>query len=244
MSMDVSLLGAVLAGLVSFLSPCVLPLVPPYLAYVSGMAVGTGEGELDAAARRRIFLAAFAFVLGFMTVFVAMGATASAIGGALNAYFDYLAPVAGVLILGLGLHFLGVFKIFALYRDFRFQVERKPAGLLGAYVIGLAFAFGWTPCVGPVLAAILLVAGTEETAQRGALLLGAYAAGIGVPFLGAALAIQPFMAFFVRFRRYQGHVEKVMGAILVITGILFLTGGMSDISYWLLETFPSLGKVG
>jgi cytochrome c-type biogenesis protein len=152
--------------------------------------------------------------------------------------------VAGVVIAVMGLHFLGVLRIGALYRELRFHSAAKPAGLLGAYVIGLAFAFGWTPCVGPVLAAILFVAAAEDTVWRGASLLGVYALGIGVPFLLAALLVRPFLGLMRRFRRYLHRVEQVMGLLLVITGVLFFTGSVNEIGFWLLETFPALGRVG
>lgn len=243
--MEVSYLGALGAGILSFLSPCVLPLVLPYLAFISGTVLHQ-EAAADQHAHllRRVFPAAVAFVLGFSTVFVAMGATASALSGVIVRHINILAPLAGIVIIILGLHFLGVFRIFLLFREARFHVAAKPAGLVGAYVVGLAFAFGWTPCVGPVLAAILMVAGSETSIQYGATLLGAYALGIGVPFLLAALAVQPFMNFLTRFRRHLGTIEKAMGGLLVVTGILFITGSMSDIAYWLLETFPGLGRIG
>jgi cytochrome c-type biogenesis protein len=191
-----------------------------------------------------VIIAAFAFVLGFATVFIALGATASVIGKTIAQYFDTLAIVAGVLIIIMGLHFLGVFRIGMLYREARVQVDRKPAGPLGAYVIGLAFAFGWTPCVGPVLAAILFIAGSEGTALRGAALLGAYSLGIGIPFLLAAIFASRFLGWAARFKKHMRKVEMAMGGLLVLTGILFITGQMSAISYWLLETFPAFQTIG
>jgi len=244
--LDVSYLGAGVAGLLSFLSPCVLPLVPPYLCFLGGMTLeelGARQAAGDAGARR-VVLAAVFFVLGFATVFVALGATASAIGGLVSRHFELLAQIAGGLIVLLGLHFLGLLRIGVLFREARFHPARRPAGLAGAYLIGLAFAFGWTPCVGPVLATILFVAGSEESAVYGASLLGAYAAGLGIPFVAAAFAARPFGAFMARFRRYVGAVEKVLGALLVATGVLFITGSMADLSYWLLETFPGLSRIG
>jgi len=244
--LDVSYLGAGVAGLLSFLSPCVLPLVPPYLCFLGGMTLeelGARQAAGDAGARR-VVLAAVFFVLGFATVFVALGATASAIGGLVSRHFELLAQIAGGLIVLLGLHFLGLLRIGVLFREARFHPARRPAGLAGAYLIGLAFAFGWTPCVGPVLATILLVAGSEESAVYGASLLGAYAAGLGIPFVAAGFAARPFGAFMARFRRYVGAVEKVLGALLVATGVLFITGSMADLSYWLLETFPGLSRIG
>ena len=244
--LEVGHAGAFAAGLLSFLSPCVLPLVPPYLCFIGGLTLDQLAEEQAAGglAARRVFIAALAFVLGFTTVFVALGATASAIGQVVAENFRLLGQIAGVIIIVLGLHFLGLLRIPFLYREARFHVESRPAGLVGAYVVGLAFAFGWTPCVGPVLAAILFVAGAEGSVLEGSTLLTAYALGIGLPFLGAALAARPFMAFMTRFRRYLGVVEKTMGGLLVITGVLFLTGTMSEIAYWILETFPALGRIG
>ena len=194
--LDVGISAAFLAGLLSFVSPCVLPIVPPYLAYLAGISFQELSGdEVPAATRRRIVFASFAFVLGFTTVFVALGATASLIGQTIAQYFGILSVIAGVLILIMGLHFLGVFRIGLLYQEARVNIEKKPAGLIGSYVMGLAFAFGWTPCVGPVLAAILFVAGSEDTALRGAGLLAVYSLGIGIPFILAAFFATPYGAF-------------------------------------------------
>ena len=243
--LEVSHAGAALAGLLSFLSPCVLPLVPPYLCFIAGVGMDQLAADgVDRAATRRVFASALAFVLGFATVFVALGATASTMGQLVADHVDVLAKVAGGLIILLGLHFLGVLKVSALYRDVRFNNVARPAGLAGAYVVGLAFAFGWTPCVGPVLATILFVAAGEESAARGATLLLVYALGIGVPFLAAALLAGPFLRFMQRFRRHLHRVEQVMGVLLVVTGVLFITGSVNEIGYWLLETFPALGRVG
>ncbi len=245
MGMEVSHLAALGAGALSFLSPCVLPLVLPYLAFISGMALHEENvGEQQAQVLRRVVPAALVFVLGFSTVFIAMGATASALSGLIIEHINVLAPLAGVIIIILGLHFLGAFRILVLFREARFQVDSRPVGLLGVYVVGLAFAFGWTPCVGPVLAAVLMVAGTGDSVGYGASLLGAYALGLGIPFLLAALAVQRFIAFSKRFRRHLGTIEKAMGALLVVTGVLFITGSMQDIAYWLFETFPAFQRIG
>jgi cytochrome c-type biogenesis protein len=242
---DVTTGGAFLAGLISFVSPCVLPIVPPYLAYLAGLTFDElQDANRGAASTRRLVSAAVAFVLGFTTVFVALGTTASIIGQSVARYFDTLSIIAGAVILVMGLHFLGVFRIALLYRDTRVQVSRRPAGVVGAYVMGLAFAFGWTPCVGPVLAAILFVAGAEATAGRGALLLAVYSLGIGLPFLLAAVFATRFLGWAARFRRHLHKVEMAMGAILVLTGILFMTGQMAAIANWLLETFPVFETIG
>ena len=256
MAYDVSFWVAFTAGILSFISPCVLPLVPPYMAYIAGVnlhqlagrgAAGNGASGTAEAIRpmmRRVLLIALVFVLGFSTVFVILGASASAIGQLLRTYMDVLAKVAGVLIIIMGLHFLGIFRLSFLMREYRLNVDAKPATVLGAYVMGLAFALGWTPCIGPVLATILAIAAQEQSVQKGALLLSVYSAGLGVPFLIAAAMMGPFMAFLKHFRRYMELVEKAMGIFLVITGVMFLTGAIQRISVWLIETFPALANVG
>ena len=244
MNSDVTYLAALVAGLVSFLSPCVLPLVPPYLVFLAGTSLErVTEKKVEQRVKRETVAAAGLFVLGFSTVFVALGASASAIGSLIRAYSGPLAIIAGVIIIVMGLHFLGVTRIAFLYRQKRLDVA-KPVGLWGAYVIGLAFAFGWTPCIGPILAAILAVAASEQTVTKGASLLAVYSLGLGIPFVIAAFAIEPFAAFLSRFRNYLHRVEQAMGALLVLTGIAFLTGSITQMSVWLLETFPVLGKIG
>lgn len=243
MAADVTLPAAAFAGVLSFLSPCVLPLVPPYLTYIAGTTLEELSEDGVKGARRDVALAAVLFVAGFTTVFVALGATASLFGQIIRAHLDALSFVAGLAIIAMGLHFLGLFRLAFLYREKRVQVER-PVGVWGAYVMGLAFAFGWTPCIGPILAAILAVAGSEDTVSRGMILLGVYSLGLGLPFLAAALAIEPFMAFMARFKRHFGKVEKIVGGLLVLTGIGFLTGAMQSASFWLLETFPALSRLG
>jgi cytochrome c-type biogenesis protein len=243
MNLDVSIGAALLAGVLSFLSPCVLPLVPPYLVYISGVSLD----ELDKSAvhnTRSVLLAALTFVLGFTTVFVLLGATASYLGQMVRSQLPLLAQLAGVFIIIMGLHFLGVFKIGLLNREARYQTQSKPVSLLGAYGVGLAFAFGWTPCIGPVLATILTFAANQENVAKGMSLLAIYSLGLGIPFLIAALSINVFLGFFNRFKHSLKTVERAMGLLLVVSGVLFLTGGMQSLSYWLLETFPSLGTLG
>ena len=241
---NVPILAALAAGMLSFLSPCVLPLVPPYLIYLTGTSLERfADAESEPRVRRETLAAALLFVLGFSTVFVALGASASAIGAVLRAYSSELGVLAGIAIIAMGLHFLGLTPIAWLMREKRLAVA-KPVGLWGAYLMGLAFALGWTPCIGPILAAILAVAAAEATVLKGAGLLAVYSVGLGVPFVVAALAVEPFAAFLARFRAYLGVVEKVMGGLLVLTGIAFLTGAISEASYWLLDTFPMLGKIG
>jgi cytochrome c-type biogenesis protein len=244
MTPDVTLLAALLAGLVSFLSPCVLPLVPPYLVYLAGTSLERlADAEPEPQVRRDVVLAAFLFVCGFSTVFVALGASASVVGAVIRAYSAELSIVAGIAIIVMGLHFLGVFRIGMLLREKRMEMV-KPVGLWGAYAMGLAFAFGWTPCIGPILAAILAVAASEQTVARGAGLLAVYSIGLGIPFMLAAFAVEPFAAFLARFRRHLLRVEQVMGGLLVLTGIAFLTGFVTQASFWLLEAFPALGRIG
>lgn len=242
---DVSAGGAVLAGLLSFLSPCILPLVPPYLCYLGGISFDELQGRAPrAAVLSRLFIAAFAFVLGFSSVFVALGATATAIGQAVTQHIDLLSKIAGAVIVLLGLHFIGLFRVGFLDLEKRFHLQRAPAGPVGAYVVGLSFAFGWSPCVGPVLASILLVAGGKETSGEGALLLAAYSAGLGIPFLLAALAARPFIGWMQRFRRAMRAVETAIGLLMVALGVLIFSGSFGQAGYWLLDLIPSLGRFG
>lgn len=241
---NVTVVAALLAGMLSFLSPCVLPLVPPYLAYLTGTSVERlADAEAGPAARRQTIAAALLFVLGFSTVFVALGASASAVGALLRAYSGQLAVVAGIAIIVMGLHFLGLTPIAWLMREKRLAIA-KPVGLWGAYLMGLAFALGWTPCIGPILAAILAIAASEATLAKGAAMLAVYSLGLGVPFVAAAFAVAPFAAALRRFRARLGLVEKAMGGLLVLTGIAFLTGAISLASNWLLSVFPVLGNIG
>jgi cytochrome c-type biogenesis protein len=241
---DVSIPAALVAGIISFLSPCVLPLVPPYLIYLTGATIEhVATGEQAAASKRAVMLSALLFVLGFSTVFIALGASASVIGGLIRAWSAQLSIAAGIVIIIMGLHFLGLTRIAFLMREGRLSIP-KPVGLGGAYVMGLAFAFGWTPCIGPILAAILSVAAAEATVAKGAGLLAVYSAGLGIPFLLAAFMIEQFSSLLARLKRHLASVERAMGVLLVLTGIVFLTGSMSGISIWLLETFPALQNFG
>jgi cytochrome c-type biogenesis protein len=243
MASDVTLSAAAAAGLLSFLSPCVLPLVPPYLTFIAGTTIEDVAYERVGRARRDVFLAAILFVLGFSTVFVALGATASVFGQVLRAHIAILSLIAGLAIILMGFHFLGVFRFAFLYREKRVEVT-KPLGLWGAYIMGLAFAFGWTPCIGPILAAILAIAASEQTALRGAGLLAVYSLGLGIPFLVAAAVLEPFIGFLKRFRAHFRTVERIVGVLLIATGIGFLTGAMQNVSFWLLQTFPGLANIG
>jgi cytochrome c-type biogenesis protein len=241
---DVSIPAALIAGLVSFLSPCVLPLVPPYLIYLTGATIEhVANDETASSSKRAVMLSALSFVLGFSTVFVALGASASLIGALIRAWSEQLSIAAGIVIIIMGLHFLGLTRIGLLMREGRMSIP-KPVGCWGAYVMGLAFAFGWTPCIGPILAAILSVAAAEATVTRGAGLLAVYSAGLGIPFLIAAFMVEQFSSLFARMKRHLANVERAMGVLMIITGIGFLTGSISTISIWLLETFPALQNIG
>lgn len=244
---DVSFLGAFAAGLLSFLSPCILPIVPFYLSYLAGVGMNqiSSGAEITGAVRLRAFLAASCFALGVITVFIGLGATATAFGQMVREYFDILRWIAAALIIAMGLHFLGVIRIGFLYRQFRSDAgDARKGGLLGAYVIGLAFAFGWTPCVGPVLAAILFTAAGQDTAGQGAALLFTYGLGMTLPFIAAALFIGPFMRFMVRFRRHLPLVEKLMGLLLILFGVLIATNAVNYIAQWMLEHIPWFGSIG
>ncbi|NEI69387.1 cytochrome c biogenesis protein CcdA [Rhizobium lusitanum] len=245
---DISLLSALLAGALSFLSPCVLPLVPPYLCYMAGISVEQFRGGAAVVAapsvRGNVLMSALFFTLGFATVFVALGAGASSIGLLLRQHLDILAKIGGLIIVIMGLNFLGVFRIGLLAREARFQSGGTPATLTGAYIMGLAFAFGWTPCIGPVLGAILGIAASRETVGAGAGLLAVYSLGLAIPFWIAAGFSGAFMSFLSRFRRHLGTVEKIMGGLLVLTGLAFIFGYISDMAIWFQQTFPILMKIG
>ena len=244
MNGNVPIVTALIAGLVSFLSPCVLPLVPPYLVYLAGTSLERfADKEPEPRVRRETVTAALLFVLGFSTVFVALGASASLIGSLIRAWSAELSIIAGIVIIIMGLHFLGLTRIGLLMREGRLPIP-KPVGLWGAYAMGLAFAFGWTPCIGPILAAILSVAAAEATVEKGAGLLAVYSAGLGIPFLIAAFMVEQFSSLFARMKRHLARVEHAMGVLLIITGVGFLTGSVSAVSIWLLETFPSLQNFG
>ncbi|MDG3040296.1 cytochrome c biogenesis CcdA family protein [Roseicyclus marinus] len=244
---DISLSGAFLAGLLSFLSPCILPMVPFYLSYLGGMSAAevAQGGAITRATRVRAVTGAMMFAAGVLTVFVALGASASFFGQVLRDWFDVLRYVAAAMIIGMGLHFLGVIRIGFLNRSLRAEPgDTANLGLGGAYVIGLAFAFGWTPCVGPVLAAILFMAGTTDTAGQGMQLLFAYGIGMTLPFVLAAGFVGPFMRLMRQFRRHLGTVEKVMGGALVVFGVLIATNALLYVGQWMIETFEVFQTIG
>lgn len=263
MDTDVTLLIALAAGALSFLSPCVLPLVPGYICFIAGARlediapstqktqssqITTSQVQTTRAktsvSRGRIMLAASLFVLGFSTVFILLGASASSISFLMLQYQDILAQIAGAVIIVFGLHTFGVLRIGFLNRDTRYHQSERPLSVYGAYTVGLAFGFGWTPCIGPILAAVLSVAAQQQNLSEGILLLSIYAAGLGIPFLIAAYATDHFMGFLSRFRAHMKTVERVTGGLLVTTGVLIITGGLEWLGFWLIEHFPVLGQIG
>ncbi|MCH2095517.1 MAG: cytochrome c biogenesis protein CcdA [Rhodobacteraceae bacterium] len=233
---------ALLAGVISFLSPCVLPIVPPYLAYMSGMTLG--EMQDGGRARWQALTAALFFVLGLSTVFLLLGFTASAFGAFFLQNQVLLAQISGIVVIVFGLHFLGVFRISFLDREARINTGDAGGSAFGAYVLGLAFAFGWTPCIGPQLGAILSLAASEASVARGTILLGVYAAGLGVPFLLAALFLSRAMGLMNRIKKQMTLIERIMGLLLIAVGLALVTGAFSALSFWLLETFPALATLG
>ncbi len=241
---DVTIAGALLAGLLSFLSPCVLPIVPFYLSYLAGASVQVlqGEGGLPPGTRKRAVIASFAFALGVATIFVGLGATATAFGQVVRDWFGVLRWIAAAIIILMGLHFLGVIRIGILYRQFNTNAgDTGKTSVIGAYVIGLAFAFGWTPCVGPVLAAILFMAGGQDTVGEGMRLLLAYAVGMTAPFILAAFFIGPFLRWMRGFRQHLDKIEKAMGVLLIVFGILIATNMVNWIANAMLTIWPTIG---
>jgi len=239
---EVTYLGAFLGGVLSFVSPCLLPLIPPYLCYIAGVT----HDELTAGApavQKRVIGLSLAFVTGFAVVFIGLGAVASAFGRVITENFELLTYIAGGLIILFGLHFLGVIRIPLLYRQARFEATNA-GGAFGAFMLGLAFAFGWTPCVGPILAAILFMAGGEESVWEGIVLLSFYAAGIGLPFVLAAAFAGKFLELSSGLKRNMATIEKLSGGFLVLTGALFITGGIADIGFYIQELVPALGTIG
>ncbi len=243
---DASLLPAMfvalLAGFLSFLSPCVLPIVPPYLAYMGGISMQ--EMTATGSARKSAIIPALFFVMGLSTVFLFLGFTASVFGTFFLKNQEIFAQISGGVVIIFGLHFLGVFRISLLDREARLDAGDRGGTAFGAYVLGLAFAFGWTPCIGPQLGAILSLAASEASVARGTSLLALYAAGLGIPFLLAAIFVQRSMGLMNRLKPHMKIIEKSMGVLLVLVGVALLTGAFSDFSFWLLENVPALSALG
>ncbi len=241
MSDQVTLFAALIAGVLSFISPCVLPLIPGYVSFVSGVSLEEMRGGSAAsdASRRQVLLTSLAFVAGFSLVFIALGASASAVGKFLFARLPLLERIAGAVIIVFGLHTMGVFRIAALETEKRVQTQKRPAGPLGAVLVGIAFAFGWTPCIGPILGGILVVAGAKETVREGVVLLAVYSLGLGIPFLLTSLAIDKFFAVSKRIRRHYHTIELVSGGLLVVVGLLIFTHQLTVITQRLQPYLPT-----
>ncbi len=239
-SLGLSVIVAMLGGILSFLSPCVLPIVPPYLAFIGGTSIDKMSEGRD----RTVIIKAIFFVFGLSTVFMFLGFAASAFGQVFLQYQREMAIAAGVVIIFFGLHFLGLLRIPLLYREARFDAGDQGGSLLGAYILGLAFAFGWTPCIGPILGTILSLAAQEGSIQRGVILMAFYAIGLGIPFILAAMFMGRFMKHMGRFKKHMGLIEKTMGGLLILVGILLVTGLFTEMAFWLQETFPALAAIG
>ena len=237
-----SMIVALIAGLLSFLSPCVLPIVPPYLAYMGGISMSEMNGEM--AERRRVMLSALFFVLGLSTVFLFLGFTASAFGAFFLQNQDWFVTIAGVIVMVFGAHFIGIYRIGFMDREMRMDAGDRGGSAFGAYVLGLAFAFGWTPCIGPQLGAILSLAASEASLARGTLLLGVYALGLGIPFLLVAAFFPRLTGAMNWMKRHMDRIERIMGLLLWTVGLMMLTGQFTTLSWWLLERFPALATLG
>ena len=244
--LDMSYLGAAFAGILSFFTPCVLPMVPFYLCYMAGVSMAElhGHKEIPEGAQKRLILSAIAFAFGVTTIFVLLGMGATALGQVFAQWKQPLSYVAAGILALFGLHFMGVLHIPLFHREARIQSDSKPSTMLGAYVMGLAFGFGWTPCVGPALASILMIASGMGDIWRGGLLLFVYGMAMTTPFVVAALFAKPFLGWMARNRKYLGHVEKVMGAMLILFALLIATNSVNYIAQWLIDHVPSLVKLG
>lgn len=243
---EITFVGAMIAGLLSFFTPCILPMVPFYLSYMAGLSMNALQGEDDfpPGVQRRLVLSAIAFALGVTTIFVLLGMGATAIGGAFGDWKGELRWVAAAILTVFGLHFLGILRIPFLYREARIESSAAPSNVVGAYLMGLAFGFGWTPCVGPALASILMMASGFGNIWEGGALLAVYGLAMTSPFVIAALFARPFLGWAARNRRYLGVVEKVMGVMLIVFAILIATNSVNYIANWLIQTFPAFTSIG
>ncbi len=243
---EITYLGAVIAGLLSFFTPCILPMVPFYLSYMAGISMNElrGEDDFPPGTQRKLVFSSIAFALGVTTIFVLLGMGATAVGGTLGQWKQELSYFAAAILLLFGLHFLGIMRIPFLYREARIESSAAPSNMLGAYLMGLAFGFGWTPCVGPALASILMMASGFGNIWEGGALLFVYGISMTSPFIVAALFARPFLGWAQRNRKYLGVVEKAMGVMLIIFAILIATNSVNYIAAWLIETFPSFATIG
>lgn len=244
--LDISYFGAAIAGLLSFFTPCVLPMVPFYLCYMAGLSMNElhSDEDIPPGAQKRLIISAVFFALGVTTIFVLLGMGATAIGQAFGMWRDTLRYVAAAILILFGLHFLGIMRIPLLYREAKIESTAEPTTVLGAYLMGLAFGFGWTPCVGPALAAILMVASGMGDVWQGGLLLLVYGLAMTAPFVIAALFARPFLGWVQRNRRYLVHVERIMGAMLIVFAVLIATNSVNYIAQWMIEVMPSFGNLG
>ncbi len=240
---EIPYLIALVGGMFSFLSPCVLPLVPAYICFITGNSYQDLQ-DGDKIDKWAMLWPAIAFVLGFSTVFIALGAGASSVQGILLEYKEVFSYISGAMIIILGIHFTGLVKIPFLYREARFQTDNEQRGLIGAYVIGLAFAFGWTPCIGPILATILTLAATQEHFSEGVALLGVYSMGLGIPFIIASVGINKFLRASGRIKKHMRVIELTIGLLLIVTGIAIFTGSLQNLGFYLIEAMPWLAQIG
>ncbi len=242
---SVSILTAFAFGLLSFISPCVLPIVPGYISFISGVSFDEMQNSDNRRiVRKKITANCIAFIIGFSAVFIALGASATAVGQFLHDQINVISKIAGVIIIVFGLHMTGIFKIPFLNYEKRFSSNAKPIGLLGAFMVGMAFAFGWTPCIGPILAAILAIASQQDTVWKGIALLGVYSLGLGIPFLLTGLSITLFYNVFNKLKQHLHKVEIVGGILLVAVGILIMTNYFTILSGYLSRWFPFLNELG
>ena len=240
MNQDVTLLAAFAAGFLSFVSPCVLPLIPGYISFVSGVSVEEMRADVTpTTSRLQVFLTSLAFVIGFSLVFVSLGASATAVGKFLFARLPLFSKIAGAVLIVFGLHTMGVFRLAFLETEKRVHSQRKPAGPLGAVLVGVAFAFGWTPCIGPILGGILAIAGSKNSVGEGVTLLAVYSLGLGIPFLITSLAINQFFGAAKRIRKYYHAIELASGALLIVIGVLIISGELTIITRALQPYLPS-----
>ncbi len=241
---NVNILTAFLFGLLSFVSPCVLPIVPGYVSFISGLSLEELQNSSDnSKAKRKVVFDSLFFILGFSLVFVALGASATTIGKLLTGKFSLLSKIAGAIIVIFGLHMMGVFKIKFLNYEKRFHAQAKHLGFLGSFLVGVAFAFGWTPCIGPVLAAILVIASQQDSVAKGIVLLSSYSLGLGIPFFLTGISLAAFFNAFNKIKRYFRAIELVAGVLLVIVGILIITNYFTIIAGYLSKWFPFLNEL-
>jgi cytochrome c-type biogenesis protein len=242
---NVSIVTALAFGFLSFISPCVLPIVPGYISFISGLSFEEMQHSSQLPAlRKRILSNSFFFVIGFSLVFIALGASASAVGQFLHEQINLMSKIAGVIVVIFGIHMIGIYKIPFLNYEKRLLTSQKPLGFLGSFVVGLSFAFGWTPCIGPILASILAVASQQETIGQGVVLLVFYSAGLGIPFLLTGVSLTVFYKVFDKFKRHLHKVEVVGGVLLVVFGILIFTNYLTIVSAYLSKWFPFLNELG